>query len=151
MGRSDSTFLRTMVESDRPNVLHPQAWALSNRPNRPPGASRAFLSDAPKSSMPLTRFCHLARSGTIWVKIVPSPRHGEQFEKVVLWPAPNGGSGLPWRSKQHPRIASAVVRGVRHLIDNYSIPVVQQRQQYSSLSHYTRRAVVGGLIDLNRP
>ena len=39
---------------------------------------------------------------------------------------------------------AAVVRGVWPLNNKYSIPVVQQRQQYSSLSHHTRRAVVGG-------
>ena len=49
---------------------------------------------------------------------------------------------------------AAVVPGVWPLNNNYSIPytavqqysstAVQQRQQYSSLSHYTRRAVVGG-------
>ena len=51
---------------------------------------------------------------------------------------------------------AAVVRGVWPLNNNYSIPytavqqysstAVQQRQQYSSLSHHTRRAVVGGLV-----
>ena len=55
------------------------------------------------------------------------------------------------RKYQHPRIGGiggcgrpAVVRGVWPLNNNYSIPIVQQRQQYSSLSHHTRRAVVGG-------
>ena len=51
---------------------------------------------------------------------------------------------------------AAVVRVLWPLNNNYSIPytavqqysstAVQQRQQYSSLSHHTRRAVVGGLI-----
>ena len=31
-----------MAESDRPNVLHPRVLALSDRPNRPPGGSKAF-------------------------------------------------------------------------------------------------------------
>ena len=37
-----ASILRKMAESDRPDVLHPRAWALSDRPNRPPGASMAF-------------------------------------------------------------------------------------------------------------
>ena len=42
-------MLRSLVGSEmcirdsRPDVLHPRAWALSDRPNRPPGGSRAFL------------------------------------------------------------------------------------------------------------
>ena len=51
------------------------------------------LSDAPKSSTPPARIRHLAESGTIWVKMLPMPRHGEPFSDMVLWPAPNGGSG----------------------------------------------------------
>ena len=46
-----------------------------------------------ETSTPPTRICHLARSGTIRVKMVPSLKHGELFSEMVLWPTPNGGSG----------------------------------------------------------
>ena len=58
----------------------------------PPGWFKG-PSDAPKSSTPPTRICHLAKSGTIWVKMLPMRRHGELFSEMVLWPTPNGGSG----------------------------------------------------------
>ena len=64
------------------------------------------LSDAPKSSMPPSRFGPLARSSTIWVKIAPSPEHGELFSEMVLWPTPNGGSGLQWHKNAHQRWTS---------------------------------------------
>ena len=38
-----------------------------------------------ESSIPSARICHLAGSGTIWVKMVPSPKHGELFSEMVLW------------------------------------------------------------------
>ena len=62
-GRSDSTILRTMVESDRPDVLHPQAWALSDRPNRPPGGSKAFQM--------LRKTIHLPHGFAIWQDRAP--------------------------------------------------------------------------------
>ena len=56
---------------------------------------------------------------------------------------------------------AAVVRVLWPLNNNYSIPytavqqysstAVQQRQQYSSLSHHTRRAVVGGFGPCSAP
>ena len=58
----------------------------------PPGWFKG-PSDAPKSSTPPTRICHLAKSGTIWVKMLPMRRHGELLSEMVLWHAPNGGSG----------------------------------------------------------
>ena len=38
--------------------------------------------------MLLKEFGHLARSGTIWARIIPWCRYGELFSEVVLWPAP---------------------------------------------------------------
>ena len=57
----------------------------------------------------------------------------------------------PSSARQRPRCgkcAAAVVRGLWPLITDYSIAAVQQRQQSSSPSHYTRRAVVGGFIKI---
>ena len=62
-GRSDCIILRKMAESDRPNVLHPQAWALSDRPNRPPGGSRAFQM--------LRKAAHLPHGFAIWQDRAP--------------------------------------------------------------------------------
>ena len=51
------------------------------------------VSDASKSSTTPTRICHLTKSGTLWVKMLPMPRHGELFAELVLWSTPNGVSG----------------------------------------------------------
>ena len=52
-----------MTESDRPNVLHPRAWALSDRRNRPPGGSRAFQM--------LQKAAHLPHGFAIWQDWAP--------------------------------------------------------------------------------
>ena len=54
----------------------------------------------------------MAKSGTIWVKILPMPRHGELFSKVVLWPTLNGGSCLPCHKNDHQRWKSDHTFGV---------------------------------------
>ena len=41
-----------------------------------------------KKQLAFQRICDLARSGTVWVKIVPWFKHGELFSEVVLWPRP---------------------------------------------------------------
>ena len=61
------------------------------------------LSDAPKSSTLPTRIRHLAKSGTIWVKILPMPGHGELFPEMVLWPKPKAGSGASGPRNRHSR------------------------------------------------
>ena len=92
LGRSESTILRKMAESDRPDVLHPQVLDTSDRPNRPPGASSAFQM--------LRKAAHLLRGFAIWqdratygVKMVLSLEHGELFSEMALWLTPNAGSG----------------------------------------------------------
>ena len=62
-GRSDCIILRKMAESDRPNVLKTQAWALSDRPNRPPGGSRAFQM--------LRKAAHLPHGFATWQNRAP--------------------------------------------------------------------------------
>ena len=56
-------ILRKMAESDRPDVLHPLAWAPSDRPNRPPGGSRAFQM--------LRKTKHLPHGFVIWQDRAP--------------------------------------------------------------------------------
>ena len=51
----------------------------------------------------------MAESGTIWVKMVLSLKHGELFSEMALWLTPNA------RKYQRPRYAEwadPVVRGV---------------------------------------
>ena len=63
LGRSDSAILNKMMDSDCPNVLHPRVWALSDRPNRPPGGSRAFQR--------LQKASHLPHGFAIWQDQAP--------------------------------------------------------------------------------
>ena len=52
-----------MEESDRPHKLKTQAWALSDRPNRPPGGSRAFQM--------LRKTAHLPHGFATWQNRAP--------------------------------------------------------------------------------
>ena len=69
-----------MAESDRPNVLHPRVLALSDRPIRPPGGSRAFQR--------LQKAAYLPANFAIWQdgapygsKTCPGAGMGSFFQK----------------------------------------------------------------------
>ena len=61
------------------------------------------LSDAPKSSTRPARICHLVKSGTIWLGMLPMPWYGELFLEMVLWPPPKSISGAFGPRNRHSR------------------------------------------------
>ena len=109
-GRSDSTFLRKMMEIDRPDVLQAGVLDTSDRPNRPPGGSRAFQR--------LRKAAHLPHGFAIWQDRAPygskwCPRlsMGSSFQKWccglgqgTVWPVQ--ASKTPRRTRKRPEVLS---------------------------------------------
>ena len=119
-GQSDSTFLRTMIEIDRPEVPKTQVSDTSDDRNRPPGGSRAFQR--------LRKAAPLPHGFAIWQdrapyasKLHPRLGMGSSFQKWccglgqgTFWPVQ--ASKTPRRTRKRPEVLSEQGRNVANPI-----------------------------------